>query len=268
MDTPVWGERHCADIEWNESGYTDPGTITYRTCCTANAWHGAALSARILEDTDLAKSLWNHEAFFDYTDIYMDEGHTGYTRSWAAFNGDMWDTYRPTLDDSGSPPPDNTDTTPTATRTGLFLSSDEIAAVKAKVLANEQPWKDGYAAIVSAANSAMSVSPRGVTENGGGHLFRSTVDVGDDYPNAQLVGYAVRDLGLGYAFTGNTAYAEKVIDLIYAWCLNPSICMEPTYIPYQPGVCMGITLPAMFYGADLFNQNIGLLVHTHGKTHL
>jgi len=88
---PVWGERHCAQPS------TDPGSTGYRTCCTANAWVGAIISVHILSgETNIdVKGLWNHDALFDYMDLYMDEQTPGaWQRSWSDFQEAMWDQYR------------------------------------------------------------------------------------------------------------------------------------------------------------------------------
>ena len=97
---PEWGIRHSTtpaadDASWN---------AYYRECCTANAWAGFVLAARIMG----AKTLWAHDALFDYQDRYMqvmngeDDGYTvngepgspdGF-RSWTAFEADLWDLYR------------------------------------------------------------------------------------------------------------------------------------------------------------------------------
>ena len=81
----------------------------YRRCCTSIAWVGEALAARILN----AKKLWNHDAFFDYVDRWMNENDSAAVRiikqqtnkdysadwqrqgqCWDAFVQNMWKTYR------------------------------------------------------------------------------------------------------------------------------------------------------------------------------
>lgn len=80
-----WGERHCT--QWQN----DHQSRLYRDCCTNNAWHGAALAARMLD----AKGLWNANHFFDEVDAYMPEFPPGdYRRSWSKFAEAMWDAYR------------------------------------------------------------------------------------------------------------------------------------------------------------------------------
>jgi hypothetical protein len=84
----------------------------YRRCCTSNAWVGQALAARIMH----VEKVWNHDAFFDYVDRWMDEDDTedirtikeatgqDYSASWARqrqawdpFVNQMWAKYRHSL---------------------------------------------------------------------------------------------------------------------------------------------------------------------------
>jgi hypothetical protein len=81
----------------------------YRRCCTSNAWVGQALAARIMH----AETVWNHDAFFDYVDRWMEQDDTedirlikkatghDYSASWARqrqawdpFVNQMWAKYR------------------------------------------------------------------------------------------------------------------------------------------------------------------------------
>jgi hypothetical protein len=89
IGAPAWGIRHCYAPERDADGRG------YALCCTINASHPAALCARIMD----AKSLWNHNAFFDYTDLHMLQtavtfGVGDSRRSWSLFAEQMWDTYR------------------------------------------------------------------------------------------------------------------------------------------------------------------------------
>jgi hypothetical protein len=72
---------------------------------TGGNWPGFALAALYLK----SKSIWDHDAFFDYCDwfmkpgqtkIYSKDGHTGPTRNnTEKFVQDMWDTYRASAPD-------------------------------------------------------------------------------------------------------------------------------------------------------------------------
>ena len=74
----------------------------YRHCCTSNTWVGMALSARLMNAT----TLWNHPAFFDYMDRWMEEDLTNFKPlfkeqlPWSerssnpGFVKNIWDKYR------------------------------------------------------------------------------------------------------------------------------------------------------------------------------
>jgi hypothetical protein len=83
-----WGNRHADDPRSDTKAWMgDP----YRRCCTANAWHGFVLAARIMG----LRQAWGHDALFDYVDRYMKiETPRAWTRSWNPFAERMWDRYR------------------------------------------------------------------------------------------------------------------------------------------------------------------------------
>ncbi|MBK8095778.1 MAG: hypothetical protein IPK26_01640 [Planctomycetes bacterium] len=83
-----WGNSH-ADSPANDN--RSWGADTYRRCCTANAWHGFVLAARIMGLRDA----WGHDPLFDYVDRYMATETAGtWTRSWSRFPELMWDRWR------------------------------------------------------------------------------------------------------------------------------------------------------------------------------
>lgn len=95
---PEWGIRYATAPQLSDSAWT----ASYRSARTGGkAWIGTALVARIMG----AKTLWGHDAFFDYVDRFAaiskglpdPFGHTVQGVSvdipnW--FIVDMWDTYR------------------------------------------------------------------------------------------------------------------------------------------------------------------------------
>lgn len=96
---PEWGIRYStfpskSDASWQANYRTIP------TC--PSSWAGTVMAARIMG----AKTLWNHDAFFDYMDRYMAiskgipdpfgyqvPGEKAGDRP-GGFRGTMWDTYR------------------------------------------------------------------------------------------------------------------------------------------------------------------------------
>lgn len=99
-------ELHPREYDTYDGGWakTSEG---YRTCCTIRAWVGQALGALLME----AKSIWNHDAYFDNVedwmrleDIYA-ENRDGATRnSWetttfSTFETEMWRIHRDSVPD-------------------------------------------------------------------------------------------------------------------------------------------------------------------------
>jgi hypothetical protein len=86
---PEWGNRHADDPSLDTKSWTDD---PYRRCCTANAWCGFVLAARIMG----LREAWGHDALFDYVDRYMQiEPRDSWTRAWTPFVERMWDLHRP-----------------------------------------------------------------------------------------------------------------------------------------------------------------------------
>ncbi|MFY9343276.1 MAG: hypothetical protein WAT39_12340, partial [Planctomycetota bacterium] len=88
---PEWGNSHSTYPSSDNASWTgDP----YRRCCTANAWVGQSLAARIMG----LRVAWNHPSYFDYQDRFMQIEQVGqWTRSWDAWHGAMWDLHRPSF---------------------------------------------------------------------------------------------------------------------------------------------------------------------------
>jgi len=153
----------------------------------------------------------------------------------------------------------------------MFVNQDEINAVKTKL--GQEPWKTAYSRMISKANSALSQKLLSVADNGGGyatnydpHKFSADSPAytpkGDnqDFLYAQTINNAVVALGMAYAFTSDSKYADKAIALIYQWCLNPATYMEPSNNSYGEhvqgahgywSIAIMTTIPGLFYGADL-----------------
>ena len=58
LGMPEWGIEHAHRPQNDTVSWTGQA---YRLCCTANAWWGQILAARIMD----AESLWNHDSLFD-----------------------------------------------------------------------------------------------------------------------------------------------------------------------------------------------------------
>lgn len=83
-----WGNSHTQYPQNDNSIWTgDP----YRRCCTANAWVGQTLAARVMG----LQPAWNHPSYFEYMDLFMQTENAGeWTRSWELWQGNMWDLHR------------------------------------------------------------------------------------------------------------------------------------------------------------------------------
>jgi MYXO-CTERM domain-containing protein len=88
------GAKDCRD----PAGAID-GCPDYRNCCTSSVWVGQMLSALMLG----AKSVWNHDAYFDYVDRWMTGDVSGGDGS-NAFAEAMWALYRDDLPELATPP--------------------------------------------------------------------------------------------------------------------------------------------------------------------
>ena len=85
---PEWGFGHATSAEADSAVWDEN---PYRRCCTANGWVAQCLAARMMG----LQAHWNHAAFFDYMDRYMQVQHTDdWHRSWIAWHASMWDAYR------------------------------------------------------------------------------------------------------------------------------------------------------------------------------
>ena len=88
LGMPEFGFSH---VHQPENDHVDWLQDSYRRCCTANAWMGGVLCARMMGLVDE----WNHQALFDYLDRFAVTEPAGWTRSWSPWVGAMWDQYRP-----------------------------------------------------------------------------------------------------------------------------------------------------------------------------
>jgi len=103
---PTYEELHPSEWTKENKGHL---AHSYRTCCNGVTWAGVSLSALLMN----AKQMWNHDAFFDYTDRHMRETPEKYIKAglkvsqfalvfyWAqnidTFVNNMWARYRTTV---------------------------------------------------------------------------------------------------------------------------------------------------------------------------
>ena len=96
------------------------------------------------------------------------------------------------------------------THPGAPLSLVDLQTLKAKVAANQEPWKSGYDALAGYGQSQLTYT-----------MKRPFAEVGRN-PNVNLSEWdsdmnAIWNLSLMWYLTGNTAYAQKAHDILLAW---------------------------------------------------
>lgn len=152
----------------------------------------------------------------------------------------------------------------------MYVNTNEIDVIKEKVRTNQEPWKTAYDRMIADANTGLNTPIQSVTYGGktppsgdiqdyysespytSDGVYNPNADR-TDYNSAMAIGKTVRDLGMGYAFTGDSRYADKAIQLINAWTVNPSTKMNPKFTSFngQTYAELPITMTSMYYGADL-----------------
>lgn len=173
----------------------------------------------------------------------------------------------------------------------MFLNQTDINTIKNRISNSQEPQKSAYTSFLTKVNTAydiplQSVTYKGNTRPGGDShdyytenaycwetkafdncVYRAGCAPGknwycdghrnpnahrEDYIAAMNMSYSVRDLGLAYQITGDNRYADKAVQLIKTWCINSATYMRPRfYSDDQSKIEPVITIPAMFYGADL-----------------
>lgn len=91
LGLPEWGIVHA-----HNPYASNKDLWTLYRAVAGPPFHGTALAALF---TPGGKTLWNHDAYFDYTDRYMaltaaGQPYAGWWRSMSPFTANMWDTYR------------------------------------------------------------------------------------------------------------------------------------------------------------------------------
>lgn len=150
----------------------------------------------------------------------------------------------------------------------MYLNDDEISIIKRKIGNDEQPWRVAYDNMINDDDKWLNMPIQSVTFGGnispGGDIHEYNTGVPyitdgisgpdvdrTDYNAAINMSRTVRNLGLVYALTGKDVYAEKAIILINAWTIDPDTKMNPKFTNSQSFIELSVSIPAMFYGADL-----------------
>jgi hypothetical protein len=194
-------------------------------------------------------------------------------------------TETPTAPPTSTPTERTTTVSPTpaaADRPVFFSSPAKIAALRERIEAGDQPWKRAFDEMIEDADRALDVSPRSVVDNGtpagadDPHRYGSDApyqgkdgvfsdDINrKDYQAALEMKDWIRDTAQAYRFTGDDKYAEKSVDLLYAWFVDEETRMYPSVVNYGPhteglkgqnSIEHYIFVPAMVYGAALVSDH-------------
>ncbi len=139
----------------------------------------------------------------------------------------------------------------------IFLNQAEVDGILAKIEEGKEPWVTARDNLLLRATAALDEPLRSVTFGGPNVCGANSVycyDEGDPYDwteGAEPLAEAVRDLGMGYAFSGNAEYAEKAIELMNAWALDPETGMKPELSSSASQIQLYSVMGGFFYGADL-----------------
>jgi len=145
---------------------------------------------------------------------------------------------------------------------GIFISSEELQAIKSKIANNEEPWRSAlYDKLIPQANTALDLPLMSVTLGGTGNADNNCLNTqyyctfsGNTYDfwnGAWPIGAGVRDLGMAYAFTGNENYAIKLIELVKYWALDSETGMIPKLSNNQSVIDLMPSMSGFIYGVEL-----------------
>ncbi|MCF6324799.1 MAG: alginate lyase family protein [Gammaproteobacteria bacterium] len=145
-----------------------------------------------------------------------------------------------------------------------LINPDELAAIKAKIAKNLEPWKSAYDQLLIQADSVLqddrdfSVIFGGVNRCSVPVRAFCTMPSPTGTPNqydaveaARPVGIAIRDLGMAYAFSGDAKYAERLVELVRIWATDPITGMIPRIYANQDRIELFPTMSGVIYGVDL-----------------
>jgi hypothetical protein len=139
-----------------------------------------------------------------------------------------------------------------------YLLMDPVA-VKAHIANGDQPFKDGYSKLITAANSALNNTPNvyaGLEIGTDPHIY-------DSYQDAKWV----RTLALAYALSGNTTYRDKARSAIEAWASGntPRPCTGGWGNGTDTGQMQGLTYWPFAYATSLVYDTPPVLVTDWGN---
>lgn len=101
----------------------------------------------------------------------------------------------------------------TFTHPGLLHTQADFDRMTAKVAANAQPWKSGWDRLVANSHAQLAWTPQPTT-----YLIRGASALGsENYSKAMNDSAAAYQTALRWKLTGDTAYADKSVQILNAW---------------------------------------------------
>lgn len=121
---PDWGFSHWNDVRNDVEAWLGD---SYRRCCTANTWNSMVLASYAMGTEENLPLVLRA-----YTDRFMQTEPNGWTRSWHALFGEMWDTYRGQYSRQWNPNDLCTEGTsrPAPLQAGVCAGAQEICTLK------------------------------------------------------------------------------------------------------------------------------------------
>lgn len=107
---------------------------------------------------------------------------------------------------------------------GLLHSDADFARIKAKVEAEEEPWMQGWNKLIANSHASLSYNPSPTVKLVRGGNSKEEPDP-DNYSHAMNDVAAAYQLAIRWKVTGETAYADKAVQILNAWA---STCKEIT----------------------------------------
>ncbi|WP_335979841.1 alginate lyase family protein [Streptomyces sp. CA2R106] len=101
----------------------------------------------------------------------------------------------------------------TFTHPGVLVSLPQLAYVKEQVQANAEPWKDAYNQMIGSSYASLSRTPKPRADVECGSYSNPDNGCTDERQDA----IAAYTDALAWYITGNSAYAQKAIELMNAW---------------------------------------------------
>lgn len=139
-------------------------------------------------------------------------------QSWSCVTNDenqKWSFGTSATVDGGAPRADGGTTAPSGgfVHPGILDDAPQLDLVKAKIAAGDQPWKGAFDAAGASNYGSLSYTPSPVADVDCGPY--SNPDIGCDAEKGDAI--AAYTHALLWYFTGQTAHAQKAIEIMNAW---------------------------------------------------